>query len=205
MQPRWWIPFFVLLLTGCGSTTRVVRLDTGRGTPIVITPRGGGAPVKIDADDFEEAVEALAHAIRPATRPQEAARRLFEVEPRSGSYLYEPHRRRITPLGPGEHLEGGSPAAEVELTRAYLRWCERTARKGDCLHLLTESSTVTGDGKYALAMAMAQGAKVDGATVFRTWGWTVALIVSGDIKEALEQAGMTGTRFTEVTGPGSDP
>ncbi|RKH15861.1 hypothetical protein D7X74_17140 [Corallococcus sp. CA047B] len=47
--------------------------------------------------------------------------------------------------------------------------------------------------------------KVGNAKVFRTWGWTVALIVSGDIQEALEREGMTGTRFTEVTGTGSGP
>jgi hypothetical protein len=34
--------------------------------------------------------------------------------------------------------------------------------------------------------------------VFRTWGWEVALIVSGEIKTALETAGATGVRFTEV-------
>jgi hypothetical protein len=44
-------------------------------------------------------------------------------------------------------------------------------------------------------------AKVGNTRVFRTWGWTVALIVSEDIKEALERAGVTGTRFKEVTGP----
>ena len=157
MQPRWLIPFLLLLLTGCGGTTRAVRLDTGRGAPIVFTPRAGAAPVELDANDFEEAVEALAFAVRPSSRPQEAARRLFGVEPRSGSYLYEPRSRRVTALGPGEHLEGEQPTADVELTRAYLRWCERTGRPGDCLHLLAEGPTVTGDGRYALAMALAQG------------------------------------------------
>ncbi|WP_225409275.1 imm11 family protein [Stigmatella hybrida] len=44
-------------------------------------------------------------------------------------------------------------------------------------------------------------AKVGDAKVFRPWGWTVALIVSEDIKEALERAGVTGVKFTEVTGP----
>ena len=43
--------------------------------------------------------------------------------------------------------------------------------------------------------------KVGDAKVFRTWGWTVALIVSEDIKEALERAGVTGLKFKEVTGP----
>ncbi|RKH08960.1 hypothetical protein D7V97_18010 [Corallococcus sp. CA053C] len=39
------------------------------------------------------------------------------------------------------------------------------------------------------------------ARVFRTWGWPLALIVSEEIKMALEQAGITGTKFKEVTGP----
>ncbi|NOK11245.1 imm11 family protein [Corallococcus exercitus] len=44
-------------------------------------------------------------------------------------------------------------------------------------------------------------AKVGDARIFRTWGWTVALIVAEDIKEALEQANITGVKFREVTGP----
>ena len=43
------------------------------------------------------------------------------------------------------------------MTRAYLRWCARTSKPGDCLRLLVENPTVTGDGRYALAMALAQG------------------------------------------------
>jgi hypothetical protein len=41
-------------------------------------------------------------------------------------------------------------------------------------------------------------AKVGSTQVFRTWGWTVALIVSEDIKNALERLGATGTKFKEV-------
>ena len=41
--------------------------------------------------------------------------------------------------------------------------------------------------------------QVDDVKAFRTWGWTVALIVSEDIKAALERAGVTGCRFQEVT------
>ncbi|EPX60107.1 hypothetical protein D187_002193 [Cystobacter fuscus DSM 2262] len=103
----------------------------------------------------------MARDVRLPARPQEAARRLFEVEARSGSYTYEPPSRRITPLEPGEHLEGQSTMAEVELTRDYLRWCERTGRPGDCLRLLTESPTLNGDGRFALALALAKGAVLD--------------------------------------------
>ncbi|WP_205526027.1 hypothetical protein [Pyxidicoccus trucidator] len=34
--------------------------------------------------------------------------------------------------------------------------------------------------------------------VFRTWGWTIALTVPENIKEALERTGATGMKFTEV-------
>jgi hypothetical protein len=40
--------------------------------------------------------------------------------------------------------------------------------------------------------------KVGDARIFRPWGWTVALIISEDLKQALEREGITGTRFTEV-------
>jgi hypothetical protein len=40
--------------------------------------------------------------------------------------------------------------------------------------------------------------KVGDARIFRPWGWTVALIVSEELKQAMEQEGLTGTRFIEV-------
>jgi hypothetical protein len=59
-------------------------------------------------------------------------------------------------------------------------------------------------GKYSSVSGMRiDPAKVGDAKVFRTWGWHVALIVAEDIKEALEREGVTGVKFTEVTGPGA--
>ena len=40
--------------------------------------------------------------------------------------------------------------------------------------------------------------QVGDAKIFRTWGWDIALIVSEEIKEALERIGATGMRFKEV-------
>ncbi|HZI03291.1 MAG TPA: DUF1629 domain-containing protein, partial [Archangium sp.] len=40
--------------------------------------------------------------------------------------------------------------------------------------------------------------KTEGARIFRPWGWLVAIIVSQDIKEALEQERVTGAKFIEV-------
>ncbi|WP_233582697.1 hypothetical protein [Corallococcus sp. CA053C] len=103
----------------------------------------------------------LARGIRLSPHAQDAARRLFEVEPRSGSYLVDVKRHRITPLGPGEHLTDGQTQADVELTRAYLRWCERTGRPGDCLGLLKENPVIAEDARFALALALAKGAVLD--------------------------------------------
>ena len=151
----------LMLLAGCGTASRVVRLDTGQGDPLVFTPRSRAEPVELEDDEFEAAVAELARGQRVPVRPQEAARRLFEVEARSGSYSYDTRSRHLTPLGTGEHLEGEATAAEVELTRGYLRWCERTGRPGDCLRLLTESPIIAGDSRFALALALARGAVLD--------------------------------------------
>ena len=40
--------------------------------------------------------------------------------------------------------------------------------------------------------------KVGDARVFRLWGYHAPIIVSGEIKEALERTGLTGGRFDEV-------
>ena len=155
-----WVAALLVLLVGCGTASRGVRLDQGRADTLLLTPRSGIGPVGVNADEFKEAMGKSAREIQLPTRPQEAARRLFEVDERSGSFLYEPRAGRITPLGPGEQLER-EPSAEVELTRAYLRWCERTGRPGDCLRLLEECPTLRGDGRFALALALARGAVLD--------------------------------------------
>lgn len=163
MLPRWLFLLMWVVLPGCSGTTKVVRLDMGRGSPVVHVPRSGRAaqPVELDEGEVKEAVARLARTLRPSQRPQEAARRLFEVEPRSGAYLFDVRSRRITPLRPGEHLAPVIPQAEVELTRDYLRWCERTGRRGDCLGLLKEDPSVTGDARFTLALALAKGAVLD--------------------------------------------
>ena len=162
MKSRGWWLLSVLLLTGCSGASPVVRLDTGQGEPLVHVPRSSdAAPVALEADEFEEGLAEVARVVRPSPRPQEAARQLFQMDARGGTYTYEPRSRRIIPQGAGEHLEAELPEAEVMLTRAYLGWCERTGRRGDCLRLLVESPTVTGDGRFALALALAKGAVLE--------------------------------------------
>jgi hypothetical protein len=162
MMPRGWVPVLLVLLTGCGGTSRVVRLETGRGAPRVFPLRTGATqPVRLSEDDFGRTVAELARSVRPTAHPLRDARRLFEVPPRSGAYLLETRSRRLVPLEEGGPLASEALPEDVELTRAYGRWCERKSKPGDCLRLLEGGSTLKGDGKYALAMALAMDAVWD--------------------------------------------
>lgn len=58
-------------------------------------------------------------------------------------------------------------------------------------------------GEYSSVSGMRLDvSKIGDAHVFRPWGWASSLIVSEDIKNALERAGFTGVKFEDVTGPG---
>jgi hypothetical protein len=53
-------------------------------------------------------------------------------------------------------------------------------------------------GEYRVVEGMRiDPGRVGGARIFRAWGWPV-LVVSEELKQAMEQEGITGTRFTEV-------
>jgi ribosomal protein L25 (general stress protein Ctc) len=51
-----WIAVLLALLAGCPTASRVVRLDTGQADALVFTPRSGSEPVKLNDDEFKEAV-----------------------------------------------------------------------------------------------------------------------------------------------------
>src|SRR5688572_7853613 len=119
MMPRGWIALLLVLLTGCGGSRKSVRLDTGPGRTVVLTPRTDVAPVELARDTFQEAVAELARDVRPSSRPLDAARRQFG-------------RPQVAVLLPTP------PTGDSELTRAYLRWCARVLQAGDCLRLLAD-------------------------------------------------------------------
>ncbi|WP_434384915.1 SitA5 family polymorphic toxin [Melittangium boletus] len=148
------------LLSGCASAQATHR-HPGRDGTHVFVPRSRAEPVEVNGDEFKDALARRAVEVRPPARPQATARRLFQVEARSGSYVYEPGARHLTPLGTEVHLEGAPPTAERLLTRDYLRWCARTGEPGDCLRLLTERPIVDGDGRFTLALALAKGIVLD--------------------------------------------
>lgn len=57
-------------------------------------------------------------------------------------------------------------------------------------------------GEYrAISGLRIDTSKIEGARVFRPMGWEIALIVSEEVKEAIERIGNTGVFFNRVTGP----
>ncbi|MBE4746771.1 hypothetical protein G4177_01110 [Corallococcus sp. ZKHCc1 1396] len=151
----WLVVVLALLGAGC-SAARVVRLDTGRGAPVVHAPRAESAPVVLEADAFAEAVKRLAEDAPVSARPREEAYRLFAGSFSSKAYsrvrgrlglvsLEEPPRRRLL-------VEDG---ADAELASAYGRWCQRKQTPGDCLQLLELGPTLDEDARRALAFAIA--------------------------------------------------
>ncbi|WP_157232105.1 GIY-YIG nuclease family protein [Hyalangium minutum] len=60
------------------------------------------------------------------------------------------------PEAPRVHLLPELAPAAAELKRCYLQWCGRTWGEGDCLRLLVDKPELDNDGKYTLAMAIAQ-------------------------------------------------
>lgn len=77
--------------------------------------------------------------------------------------------------------------------------CIDDARCLQVTHRTPEDGEPDWVGQYRMVLGMRiDAAKAEGARIFRPWGWRVALIVSEDIREALERERVTGTHFIEV-------
>lgn len=148
------------VLVGCSTTAKLIRLDTGRGEPIVHVPRTNVELAEVGDAEFKAAVAKHVLAVPTPEQPLVLARQLFGVPARSGWYRYERNSQRLLPLGAENALKLEVSPADAELNRLYSLWCGRAwgPPPRDCLHLLEASSVMDSDGKYALAMAIARGA-----------------------------------------------
>ncbi|PTL85468.1 hypothetical protein [Vitiosangium sp. GDMCC 1.1324] len=149
-----WMAVLAVLLAGCGTTARMVRLDTGQGKPRVHTPRGDQEPVKLREEEFKHSLAEVARDVRPSSQPQRFAR----------SLMFESWQEEVYLEWTGRSLMPSSPEAlrllpeRDEFTHCYERWCERKGRFRDCLSLLKGTPTLDADGRYTLAMAIATDA-----------------------------------------------
>lgn len=77
--------------------------------------------------------------------------------------------------------------------------CIDDARCEEVGYRTAEEGYEEGIGEYYKVVGLRiDPSKVGDVEIFRPWGWPVSIIVSERIKRALEMAGVTGTRFTEV-------
>ncbi|OJT16812.1 hypothetical protein BO221_47775 [Archangium sp. Cb G35] len=77
--------------------------------------------------------------------------------------------------------------------------CIDEARCREVRHFKPEDGQPERVGEYRVVSGLRiDPTKVGDAHVFRPWGWTMVLIVSEDVKQAMEHEGLTGPVFTEV-------
>ncbi|WP_369946350.1 imm11 family protein [Vitiosangium sp. GDMCC 1.1324] len=77
--------------------------------------------------------------------------------------------------------------------------CIDDARSEEVQYFKPEDGQPEKVGEYRFVRGMRiDPTKTEGARVFRPWGWTLSLLLSEDVKEAMEREGLTGPRFTEV-------
>ncbi|MFE8603776.1 hypothetical protein [Archangium violaceum] len=95
----------VLLLFGCGTASRAVRLDTGEREVPVFTPRGGESPVQLRTEELKAALAELARDVRPAAHPLQHARWLL-----AGSVWHE----NVYLMWTGRRLELDSEGAAAQ-------------------------------------------------------------------------------------------
>jgi hypothetical protein len=77
--------------------------------------------------------------------------------------------------------------------------CIDDARCEEVQYWRPEDGQPEKEGEYQVVTGLrVDPTKVGEARIFRPWGWRVALIVAEELKQALEQEGITGTRFVEA-------
>lgn len=150
-----------LLMAACSPQPKVVRLISGQGAPVVHVARADVEPVQVDDDSFEQALVEHGHRIQPFSVPLMQARRLWRGSSPTEPYAHVRGHLGFVSAGPAvepprAHLLPELAPAEAELKRCYLQWCSRTWGAGDCLRLLMDRPELDSDGKYTLAMAIAQ-------------------------------------------------
>jgi hypothetical protein len=162
MTPRYAVAaLLALLLSACSSPTKVVRLTSGRNAPLIHVAQADVAPVGLEDDEFEQALIEHGRSVQPFSVPLVEAHQLWREPSQPEPYSHVRGRLGLVSVGsapeaPRTHLLPELAPAAAELKHRYLQWCDRTWGEGDCLRLLVDRPELNNDGKYTLAMAIAQ-------------------------------------------------
>lgn len=149
-----------LAAVGCAPGRHTVRLRTADGQVRTTTPRPR-PPIEVPKEEIHQAVRALARKVIPAADPLEFTRQKFEVPVRGGVYVFNPRTQQIRPLDAAAAAREDLPPELVAQARGYLGWCESIHKHGDCLQILRNGGILDAHGRYAVAMAIAQGETIE--------------------------------------------
>lgn len=164
MRARWWMALWLVLLVGCGTPAKSVRLETRRGETFLHTPRSVGGRVELKPEEFRVAVRQLGRDAPVSKNPRTFALRLFaDSVPSSSPYI----RTSLGVVAGSASSRRGllllvdEPASGSELARAYTRWCERKNSPRDCLGLLEGEFMLDEQARRTWAFHIALGAVWD--------------------------------------------
>ena len=151
---------FLAVLVGCSATPAALRVQqTGRGQAVVHIPRRAELPpVRLEEEEFQQAMKRLAREVRLTGTPRQAVEKLFEMDPQYGNYLWVEEDQKLVPLGPGEPLEGALTEEDLETAERYRLWCQRVHNiHGDCLGgALVGGRYLDMHGRYIWALALSK-------------------------------------------------
>jgi len=167
MNGRQWGALWLVWLTACASTPRVPATSAGPAEAELAAIRyelrvltAGAvdtAPVKVTAEDFQEAMRKVALHVPTSERPREAARWLLEGELRA-ELLAEVESERVVRLVPTEEGSSLSTASNARLLAGYRLLCEQQYGGGDdCLGLTADGPVLDREDRRTLALAFAFG------------------------------------------------
>lgn len=132
MRLHWVVPLFILM-AGCGTPARTVRLHTGKSEPIVLTPSLKQPSVKLDTGEFERAMARLVLDVPLSVHPGREGHRIMRASVWSKL----------------------DTALQLQLKSDYGRWCERNEAPGDCLSLLEDGLHLDENARLRMALAFA--------------------------------------------------
>lgn len=94
----------------------------------------------------------------------------------------------------------GQPEPYFILNALRIIRCIDDARCEEVRYWRPEDGDPDRVGQYRVVAGMRiDPSKVGDSHIFRPWGWSVALLVSERVRQAMEEEGITGTKFVEVS------
>ena len=159
-MPRWAVWCCSPSYVGCSSTTERVGLDTGRGKPRVHVPPSGGEPVAVDDEEFHQDLVKQARTVRTAGGRWSSLASCSVCPSAAAGTATSARAGVCCRSDAADESDAGAFTRDAELNRLYILWCGRIwgPPPGIACTCWWTALCLDGDGKYALAMAIAQGA-----------------------------------------------